>query len=257
MALGTFALLARSSSAQSVSLAESPSAEVIAQRMAQSQLEARARRQAYTATRIYRVYGGNEQQPKSEVDANINFLPPTSKSYVIERSSGGMAEHVVRKALDKEVELSKTPELTELSPNNYNFQKVGEEQFQGQRCYVLTMTPKQDDKDLIKGKVWIDANTYLVRHVEGSPSKSPSWWVHDVQISFTFNEVQGMWLQTSSEALAKIRFAGDYILRSEDTNFRTSETMADATTSPSGRDFSNADAHRRSIALRRAAKPQP
>jgi len=231
--------------------AQSPDLNTIITRMGQAQAGARARHQAYTDTRIYQVMDGKNieaagAKPKYEVLASISFLPPGQKTYAIEKSNSGMAEHVVRKVLDKEVELTKTPELTEISPANYDFTYDGERTWDNARCFLLSMTPKHDSKNLIKGQVWVDESSYLVRHVEGAPLKSPSFWVHDVSMSFTYGEVAGMWLQRESEATAKVRFAGDFVLRSQDVNVQTAETLADAAAASSAYSpASGMAAHRR------------
>jgi hypothetical protein len=66
------------------------------------------------------------------------------------------------------------------------------------RCYVIQTIAKRPGKDLLNGKVYLDAVTYQVARFEGEPAKSPSWWLKDVKIVTNFSEVDGMWLQTSS-----------------------------------------------------------
>jgi hypothetical protein len=205
-----------------------PDVPTIIARMVRAQAENRARLHPYMINRTYQVFGGEkEQKPKSEVMANIRFLPPNQKSYSIEQSSGGTAEHVVRKALEKEVELSKTPAATAMNGENYNFKLLGEEMRDGAASYVLSIEPRHSCKELLKGKIWVDKETYLVRRVEGEPSKTPSWWVRSVHLVITFAENGGMWLQNSSVAKANLRIAGIFTLVSRD-EVLLSESLADA-----------------------------
>ena len=74
--------------------------------------------------------------------------------------------------------------------------------------YVLQLLPKRNDKNLLCGTIWVDANTYLIRRTEGEPQKSPSWWLRDLHVVFVYGEAGGMWLPTSSEFTAKVRLFG-------------------------------------------------
>ena len=158
--------------------------------------------------------------------ATITTLPPDSKEYEIEHSSGGMGEKVLRDVLSKETEPAKDAQKKEITRENYNFQLVGEESLDGKRCYLLGLTPKREDKDLIKGKIWVDAETYNIRRLEGSPVKNPSWWIHDLNILMQFAEVDGMWLRTSLHAVANVRFKGKYVMESHDLEYRFTEETA-------------------------------
>lgn len=203
----------------------------IVQRMTEAQLQNRAHIRPYSVTRDYVVYGHDADNPKGHVLARIDFLPPNQKSYNIAESTGGMQEKVVRRILEHEVEVTKDPANTYLTPHNYDFEMVGEEQLGGRRCYLLKTHPKRSDKDLLKATVWVDANTYKIMRLEGEPNKAPSFWVKDVHIILDFGEVSGMWLQTASHAIAHVRFAGNYNLYSRDVRYQTApvEVAAAAT----------------------------
>jgi hypothetical protein len=205
-----------------------PDVPTIIANMVRAQAENRAHMHAYMINRTYQVYGGEaKEKPKSEVLANIQFLPPNQKSYSIEQSSGGTAEHVVRKALEKEVELAKKPSVTAMNGENYDFGLIGEQALNGKPTWVLSIQPRHSCKELLKGKIWVDKETYLVRRVDGELSKTPSWWVRNVHLVITFAENSGMWLQTSQVAKANLRIAGVFTLVSRD-EVVASENMARA-----------------------------
>src|SRR5207302_1844416 len=67
----------------------------------------------------------------------------------------------------------------------------------------------------------VDARTFLIRKVEGSPSKSLSFWLKDVRLVFHYQDVNGMWLRTASQAKARVRFSGEMNLVARDVNFRS------------------------------------
>ena len=65
-----------------------PTAETIIAHMAQARAENRARLRPYIVTRNYKLFGKDESKAKSEVVADVAFVPPDSKKYTIERRTG-------------------------------------------------------------------------------------------------------------------------------------------------------------------------
>jgi len=90
------------------------------------------------------------------------------------------------------------------------------------------LLPRRKDKNLLRGNIWVDANTYLLRRTEGQPAKAPSWWVRDVRIALRYGDVGGMWLQTASEATAHVRILGPCTMVSRDVKYKITELVADA-----------------------------
>lgn len=214
-----------SASAQAVSPA--PHLETIVVRMAQARAENRARLRAYTVTRDYKLFDKERQDPKSQVTADVAFVPPNLIRYAIEQTSGtGWGEKIVRRILANEAKIAKEYAATEISAANYDFRFLREEEVEGRRCYTLELLPKRKDKHLLRGNIWVDADTYLLRRVEGEPAKSPSWWVREVRLVLLFGDVEGMWLQTASEATANVRIAGQYTLVSRDVKYKVGELAA-------------------------------
>jgi len=203
-----------------------PDVNGIVQRMAAAQQENRARLRPFTVKRGYFLLD-KKDQTKGQMVANITVLPPDSKQYWIESSSGGgIGEKVLRDILTKETEPPKDQQKKELSAENYDFQLLGEETVDGRRCYLLALNPRREEKDLIRGKIWVDAENYNIHRIEGSPVKSPSWWIHDIQILISFAEVDGMWLRTSTHAVANVRFKGKYVMESRDLEYRAAQQTA-------------------------------
>lgn len=193
--------------------------------MLKAQLENKARVKPFTVKRGYLLLDKQEQE-KGKMVASITVLPPDAKEYQIESSSGGMGEKILRDVLTKETEPPKDAARKELSRDNYDFKLLGEEALNGRRCYLLGLNPKREEKDLLRGKLWIDAETYNILRIEGSPVKSPSWWIHDVNILMSFAEVDGMWLRTSTHAVANVRFKGKYIMDSRDLEYSFTQETA-------------------------------
>ena len=195
--------------------------------MAQARAENRARFRPYVVTRDYKLFG-NEHKIKSQVIADVTFVPPNVKNFAIEESTGArLGEKAVRQILQSESEAAKTYHATDYSQANYDIRYVREEQDAGgQHSYVLELLPKRAEKNLLRGKVWVDAETYRVHRVEGEPAKPSSWWVRDVRITLLYSDVEGMWLQTGMEATAKVRILGLHRMVATDLKYEIRPLVA-------------------------------
>jgi hypothetical protein len=182
----------------------------------------------FLLTREYRMYHGDDSNPASEVKAEINVVPPHERDYKIVESHGSdRGEKVVRKILDHEVQADKTnPSPMAVVRQNYEFQYAAEDTYQGAHCYVLTLHAKRKDPSLVEGKAWVDANTFLIRKVEGELSKSPSWWVKEVKLIVQFGKIGGVWTATASDAVAEVRFLGKYTVNGRALEVETSNALA-------------------------------
>lgn len=204
-----------------------PTVETILARMAQARIENRTRLRPYTVIRDYQLFGAEKQASKAEIIADVTFVPPDVKRYAIRQASGmRLGEKIVRQMLDHETDLVKDYGSTDLTPANYSFRFLREDDLSGQRCYVLEMTPKRKGKTLLRGHIWVDASTYQLRRTEGEPGKAPSWWLRDSRIVLTYGDVAGMWLQTSSESTANVRFVGPHTMVARDVEYKFGELTA-------------------------------
>ena len=191
---------------------------------------------SYQVVRKYRVFPSDNLSAASEIVAAINFLPPTTKSYTIQKSSGNRrAEQVVRGILDHEVEASaqgRQIPTAAVMRDNYDVSYLGETVLDGHPCYLLGLSPRRKDKNLIAGKAWVDKQTFLFREVNGDLVKTPSWWLKKVHVKMMFDYVGGTWLQTATEAVADVRVFGNQTLTSEIVEFRNTDVTAKTQLSP-------------------------
>jgi hypothetical protein len=89
---------------------------------------------SYQVIREYRLYGGQSQECTSQVLAEIQYSPPASETYEIEKRMGSpRGEQVVRKILEHEVVLATgDPEsrlATLLTRDNYDFTDLAQQMF--------------------------------------------------------------------------------------------------------------------------------
>jgi hypothetical protein len=189
---------------------------------------------SYQVIREYRLFGASDSSANSDVVAEVDFKPPASENYRIQKSSGSTrGQQVVRRVLDHEVEAASNGNQTRsaLNRDNYDFNYIGEAIFDGQPCYLLELKPRRKEKDLILGKVWIDEHSFFVRQIEGELAKTPSWWLKKVHVKLTFADLNGSWLQTSMEAVADVRIVGAQTLTSRVLDYRGADEVASTRTS--------------------------
>lgn len=195
-----------------------PDLSTILARMMAAQQRNKLQVRPFTVKRDYRLLD-KQQVQKAQVVAHITYVPPDQKQYRIESSYGGLGEKILRDILEKETEQARRPDRKEFSAANYNFEFLDATQLDGRTCYLVGIKPKRDDKDLIRGRLWVDAETYNIRRIEGHPAKSPSWWIRDLEVLMSFAEVDGMWLRTFTYAIANVRFKGRYEMVSRDLEY--------------------------------------
>jgi hypothetical protein len=182
----------------------------------------------FLLTREYRMYQGETGQPASQVKAQINVVPPHDSDYkIIESKGSDRGEKIVRKILEHEAKAEKSsPSPTAIVSANYDFELLGREKLQGTDCYLLRIKPKRKDSNLVDGKAWVDGNSYLVRKIEGELAKSPSWMVKQVKLNVHFGEMDGVWTQTSTQAVADVRLLGKYMVNGRAVDLKSSSTEA-------------------------------
>lgn len=223
-----FLPLGRSAKAQAPAKADPPDVATIVRNMEEAQRDNRQRYRAYLLTREYDFFHGESEQPASAVKAEISFVPPTTKSFKILDAQGSeRGEKVVKNILEHEQRAEQTGGSTaSITGDNYNFELLGKSDLDGRSCFLLQLNPKRKDPSLVNGKAWVDADTYLVRRVEGKMSKSPSWWVKDVNLAVRYGSLGGMWLQTGTTAVADVRLVGRYIVTSKALEMQTAQQVA-------------------------------
>lgn len=200
-----------------------PDVNTIVSRM-QTAMAGRNHDRAYSVTREYMLVP-EDAAKSSKVVAEVNNIPSGKSDYSI-TSGSGQAEKVVRKVLDHETEAANQHSGAELTPANYEFAYVGSSAVDGHNCYILQLTPRHEGKEMIRAKLWVDADSFLIRQLQGSPTKMPSWWIKDLQVTLHYKDIDGLWLQDSTTAVAQVRIVGRHVLTSHDVDVRSGVAVA-------------------------------
>ena len=181
----------------------------------------------YKLTRNYKLFAKGKDQAKSDVTAEMTFVPPGKRTYRIVSATGmGLGESIVREMLDGETQIVKQSDSNDILPENYQFKLLPEQEENGRRFYVLELFPKRKEKHLLHAKIWVDPETFRLHRMSGEPGKTPSWWLRDPHITFFYGEVSGMWLQTGSESTVDVRLFGEYKMISRDVAYQFERTAA-------------------------------
>jgi hypothetical protein len=171
----------------------------------------------HEVTREYKVFQGDDPKPISDVVTQISFTPPDIKTFKITDAQGSpRGKKIVSAILEQEVASAKEGRQHDISRSNYDFVFLREQDFGLVPEYVLHIIPRRKEKGLLLGDIWVDAKTYRIRQIIGVPLKTPSFWVKDLHITVQFDDVNGMWIPVSVDAIATIRFLGIYSLSGHD-----------------------------------------
>ncbi len=174
----------------------------------------------YVLTRKFQIFARTEAQPYSQVVADVSFIPPASRSFqIVNRSGSSRGEGIVRRLLETESKAASSGD-GELTRDNYDFVWLGETLLKGKRCYLLGLRAKRVDQRLLNGRVWVDADTYFIRRVEGAMAKLPSWWLRSVNVAISFASIGGMWMQSAMTAVAEVRIVGKRTFTSQAVSLR-------------------------------------
>jgi hypothetical protein len=194
--------------------------ESIVIRMEQAATASRQQPSPYVLTQEFKIFAGDDDDPKSQVQAVITVVPPASRSFeIVAHSGSSRGEHIVRRLLETESKAANSGD-GQVNRRNYNFALLGQTVLEGRRCYLLKLSAKREDQHLVNGQAWVDADTYEVRRIEGDMAKLPSWWLRSVKVTIYFASVRGLWLQTGMTAVAEVRIFGKRTFTSRVISFR-------------------------------------
>jgi outer membrane lipoprotein-sorting protein len=204
-------LLSGSSAVAAEDSAPAPTAEDIVARMTARDLQRQSSIDGYAGMRRY-VFENQKMKKHAEMLVKVKGDQDGTKHFEVVSEDGWKAAHkyVLHKMLESESETSR-PEIrasAKLTRENYDFQLVGTEELTGRVAYVLEVRPKRNEKNLFRGRIWVDVEDYALARVEGNPAKKPSFWtksIHFVQV----NEKRGpLWFPLSTQSVTEAHLFG-------------------------------------------------
>ena len=123
---------------------------------------------------------------------------------------GAARSHVFPRLLESESEASLpgVRERSRITPENYSFEMVGRDSINQRPAYVIAIAPKTQNKYLIQGRIWVDAEDYAIVRIEGKPAKNPSFWIKSVHFVHTYQKNGPFWLPSTDRSVTDARIIG-------------------------------------------------
>jgi hypothetical protein len=174
-----------------------------------------ARLRQYSVPRTYRVQN-DKGKVRAEVQVVLHYRAPGAKEFKIvsEKGSGLIRSRVFKPLMESEVETAagRNRHDSSISPDNYTFNLLGEEDVDGYHCFVVQATPKRNDTYLFKGKIWVHAAEFAVVQIAGQPAKKPSFWINRVDFVRRNQKIGEFWLPLKDESITQVKISGKNIL---------------------------------------------
>jgi hypothetical protein len=153
------------------------------------------------------------------------YTAPDKKEFKVTSQSGSqiLINRVLLRLLDSEKEAAQqqTRKQIELSPENYAFSFVGiQHSPTGTDSYVLSVQPREKNKYLYSGKIWVDGKDFAVTRMEGEPAKNPSLWISRTSIEYIWTKIGEFWLPYSTKSVTEVRFGGAATLTIQYTDYQ-------------------------------------
>jgi len=129
-----------------------------------------------------------------------------SYQIVSERGSDMARGRVLRPMLAREQEFVNNGDgaRSALTLDNYEFMEAGRD---GNGAHVVQLKPRRQDALLVEGRAVLNDGGDLVR-IEGTLSKSPSFWTSLVNIVRRYARIGGVRVPVATETTAKVKFVG-------------------------------------------------
>jgi hypothetical protein len=201
------------------------SAEQVARRLQERNAQRAAALGQFNGTRVYRLqYRGLGGDRDAEMVVSVSYRAPNSKTFSVVSQSGSkfIIDHIFKKLLEGEQEAANEENRrnTALSTDNYEFTSAGYEATPDGAQYVLNLLPRNKNKFLYRGKIWVDAKDFAVVRIEGEPAKNPSFWIKKTEVKHRYVKVNDFWLPAENHTESVIRLGGRAVLSIEYKDYR-------------------------------------
>jgi hypothetical protein len=213
-----------------------PSVSDVLEKMSHADAEHRAAMAGYTGVRRYVAVN---RARRAEMVVRVECSSEGTKQFTIisEAGSHSIRKQVFYKMLSEESEASRrdTRDGNRITPANYTFTLIRRETLDTGPAYVLSVIPKTENKYLIDGRIWVNANDYSIVRIEGQPARNPSFWVHNVHFVHTYQRVGQFWLASSTNTTSEVRIFGpseltidnsDYVLKAPQQRTSVADSLA-------------------------------
>jgi outer membrane lipoprotein-sorting protein len=165
---------------------------------------------------------------QADMVVRANYYTPSKKEFTIvsESGSGTVRSRVFKKLLEAEQESMReeNQQRSAVTPENYTFQAVDYQMTDADEFYVLEAQPRNKNKFLFRGRIWVNAKDFAITRVEGEPAQNPSWWTVKTDFKRSYQKIGNFWLPESNESETKVRILGTAILTISYGEYQITET---------------------------------
>lgn len=146
----------------------------------------------------------------------VRYRAPDKKTFTKKSEEGSWLVRVLvlNRLIESQEETSSGRDHRDssISPRNYSFKLLGEQQIGPYACYVVRAIPKRKDKYLFEGRIWISKRDFGIVRIAGHPSQKLSFWIERVDFVRQYRKIGLFWLPEKDATVAKIRWKGKKIL---------------------------------------------
>src|SRR6266481_5100508 len=165
----------------------------------------------YSAVRTYEIRNP-EGKLAAQALVRVEYQAPDKKTFnkTSEKGSGLVRHLVFDRLMQSEGETSSGREHrnSAITTANYTFTLSGEEDVGPYHCFVLEAAPKNKEKYLFEGKIWIDGQDFAIVKIAGHPAKKPSFWINRADFVRQYQRIDGFWLPYSDETSVEVKIYG-------------------------------------------------
>jgi hypothetical protein len=170
-----------------------------------------AKLREYSAVRTYALTDTRgEVQAKESV--RMDYVAPDHKVFLtIEEEGSSIVRHLV---LDRLIESEVSTAIgqehrdSSITPANYRFRVLGEEDLGAHHCFVVQALPRRKDKYLFEGRIWIDSIAFAIVKIAGHPAKNPSLWITRADFVREYEEIGDFWFPVKDEISVDVKLYG-------------------------------------------------
>jgi outer membrane lipoprotein-sorting protein len=191
-------------------------ADEVMQRVVQmNELRAKAI-ENYSSIRTYHLESHGLSHKMADMVVRVDYRAPNTKEFTIvsESGSGTVRKRVFNKLLEAEQESMRdeNQRRSAVTPENYTFRLLEYQKTEADEFYVLDAQPREKNKFLFQGRIWVDGRDFAITRVEGEPAVNPSWWTLKTDFKRTYRKFDDYWLPESNESTTHVRIFGTAVL---------------------------------------------
>jgi hypothetical protein len=174
----------------------------------------------FTDIEHYAVYRGkDETHPVAVMTVKVTYRKGVGKSYQIlsQNGSGIVQRFGLRPLLENEKSINDPAHVADSWFTSANYEMKlktgGIQQFNGQECIAVAITPRHKAPNMIDGILWVSAKDYQIVEIDGIASKSPSIWAGTTHMMRQYVDVDGFAMATHARAESDSFFFGRTVVK--------------------------------------------